>query len=515
MIKKLAVGLVVLVLVLGVGGFFWARSVLGTDAVRTALADQLSKALGQPVTVEGVSATIYPRVTVTLTGVSIGKAGEITVNALDVGTDFGALLSRRIEHAALHVNQAKVQLPLPPLALGSGTSAPADAGSPVELVSIDEVVLSGIELVSRGRTLRGDIDIVPRSTTALTVRRVSLTADSARIDATGEITNTEGPAGTLDIKAGAIDLDQLLAFASDFVEGSGATAPAGGGAPAGAAPGPSTADLTVNLTADRATMAGVTLDTVNGRARIKGDDVSVEPMTFELFGGTYEGALGANIGAAPAFSWKAALKNVDVAAVTAFAGSPGLISGRLAATIDLTGTGIDAASAMKTARGTATLAIQNGSVKNLALVRSAVAATSLNPQAVIAAAQGQPVDEPFSELGASLSIANGTASTPDLHFVSKDIRLDAGGALKLDGSAVNLQGAVQLSDALTQQANPAIVRVLQQDGKITLPATVRGNVDKYQIEIDTSQIAKRAITNEAKTQATEAVKRGLGGLLRR
>ncbi|MGC4086174.1 MAG: hypothetical protein QM736_29640 [Vicinamibacterales bacterium] len=74
-----------------------------------------------------------------------------------------------------------------------------------------------------------------------------------------------------------------------------------------------------------------------------------------------------------------------------------------------------------------------------------------------------------------MSIANGTASTPDLHFVSKDIRLDAGGALKLDGSGVNLQGAVQLSQALSQQANPALVRVLQQDGKITLPAIVRGN----------------------------------------
>ena len=170
---------------------------------------------------------------------------------------------------------------------------------------------------------------------------------------------------------------------------------------------------------------------------------------------------------------------------------------------------------MKTARGTARLTVVNGTVKNLALVRSAVAATSLNPQVVISAAQGQPVDEPFTEMGGALSIAAGTASTPDLHFISKDIRLDAGGALKLDGSAVTVQGIVQLSEELSKQANPAIVRALQANGQITLPITVRGTAQKYQIEIDTTALARRALTNEAKTQATDAVKRGLGGLLRR
>ena len=59
---------------------------------------------------------------------------------------------------------------------------------------------------------------------------------------------------------------------------------------------------------------------------------------------------------------------------------------------------------MKTARGNAKVTITNGVVKNLALVKSAVAATSLDPQAVVASSQG-PHDEPFSELGASLSIS--------------------------------------------------------------------------------------------------------------
>jgi hypothetical protein len=153
-------------------------------------------------------------------------------------------------------------------------------------------------------------------------------------------------------------------------------------------------------------------------------------------------------------------------------------------------------------------------VKNLALVRAAVAATSLNPQAVVASSQG-PHDEPFSELGATLAIASGAASTQDLHFVSKDVRLDAGGALKLDGSAVQLTGQVQMSEELSKQANPNLVRVAQQNGRITLPITITGVAGRYSIQIDAASMAKRALTNEVQGRAQEAIKKGLGGLLRR
>lgn len=514
MFRKVALGVVVLLLVLGLGLFFWARAVLSTDTVRTALADQISKAIGQPVTVEGVSATIYPRITVTLTGVAIGEPVRIRVNALDVGTDLRALLSRRIEHAAMHVNGARLELPLPPLTLGSATSD--DSAAPVQLVSVDEVVLSGIEIVSHGRTVRGDIDVVPHGTSAVTIRKIALVADQAEINGTGEITNVAGPVGTIDVKAGALDLDQLMVFATDFVEG--ADTGAAGGTPGSAAPPAASstpsADLTITMAAERASMAGLSMDTIAGKAHLKGDTLTLDPVSFNLFGGKYDGALGATLGSEPTFTWKATLTNVDMAAVTAFAGSPGTLTGRLTAQVDLSGRGVDAATAMKTVRGTANVKVVDGVVKNLALVRSAVAATSLDPQAVVAAGKG-PQDEPFSELGASLSIAGGAASTRDLHFLSRDIQLDAAGALKLDGSVVNLTGQIQMSQELSKQAASTVTRLTQQDGRITLPATVTGSNGRYSISIDTAGLAKRALRNEVEGQAQQAIKKGLGGLLRR
>src|SRR5262245_2571759 len=95
--------------------FLLVRLVFATDTVRTALAGQLSKAIGQPVAVSRIGASIFPRVTVTLGGVTIGSPARVTVDSLQVGTSLSALFSRKIAHAVLRLNGARVQMPLPPL----------------------------------------------------------------------------------------------------------------------------------------------------------------------------------------------------------------------------------------------------------------------------------------------------------------------------------------------------------------------------------------------------------------
>src|SRR5262245_48341526 len=113
MLKKILLYGGLLILVLFVGAFFWARTVLTGDTVRAALAAQVEKAIGQPVAIGSISATIMPRVTMTLGDVKIGRPERVVVGELHVGTDFRALLSRRIEHASLRLTGARIELPLP------------------------------------------------------------------------------------------------------------------------------------------------------------------------------------------------------------------------------------------------------------------------------------------------------------------------------------------------------------------------------------------------------------------
>jgi uncharacterized protein involved in outer membrane biogenesis len=242
--------------------------------------------------------------------------------------------------------------------------------------------------------------------------------------------------------------------------------------------------------------------------------LSLKPLAFKIFDGQYDGGITVALGERPSFHWKAGLSGVDVNKAATFGGSPNTISGKLAATIDVTGNGADAATALRTARGAARIDIANGVINNLGLVRAVVAATTLDKTAVQHAASG-PRDEPFTRLGGTLAIANGSATTQDLRLESKDLVVAAAGALKLDGSAVDMRGDVQLSPELSKQANGTLVRVSQQDGKVTLPLAIRGAAGNYGVSVDASAMARRAITNEVNDQAQKAMKKGLGGLFKK
>ena len=525
MLKKILIGVVALVIVFGIGLFFWARSVLTGDNVRTAVAAQLSDALGQPVTVGGVTASVYPRVTMTLEAVRIGEPASIEIGSLHVGTDFGALLSRRIEHAALRIADAHITLPLPPLAVGGGAPAGDAPGSepeaggtpPVELVSIDEIVLTGVELTSGGRSLRGDIEIVPIGTTGLEIRRADLAADDTRIAITGTITDLSRPAGDLTLKANALDFDALMAFASEFGGGVAAPAAAAGtpAAPAGgpaatAAAVPGNLDITIAIETERASFGDLALDALSARARLTPDGLALDPVSFGVFGGRYEGALTLTLDETPAFDLDTTLTGIDMAAVMAFADAAGIMTGRMSGTLALTGEGMTADEVIRTARGTARIDVADGTVKGLGLVRGIVLATSMR-QASQANLGSTAVDEPFTSLSGTLTVADGAGRTEDLRFESPDVTLTAAGVVQLDGSALDVRGQAVLSEELTAQAGTDFQRVAAQQGRITLPATITGSAENLQVRIDVADMAKRAITNRANEEAKKVIERNLPG----
>jgi uncharacterized protein involved in outer membrane biogenesis len=518
MLKRSLIGAVALILVLSLGLLFWVRSVFTEDTVRVALAGQLSRALGQPVTVGSIGATIYPRITVNLGLVSIGDPVRIQVQTLRVGTDFRALLSRRIEHATLDLSGAHVELPLPPFSFASG-AASGSSGSPVEIVSVDAIVLNGVEIVSGGRTMTGDLEVVPEGNGAV-LKSATLRTEDATIDVTGRLTDLSGPTGEFAIKAGVLNLDRLLAFANDFHAGAG-LASGSGAAARGADPAPAVTtpmNIGVSLAADRATLGELVLDRLAGQARITTAAMALEPIGFGLFGGRYDGALTFMLGAAPGFRLNATLADVDMGAATAFVGSPGTLTGKLSGRLNLTGRGMVDSSTVTTARGTARIDIVDGVVKNLGLVRSVVLVTAGRSDVPVANAAGaatESADEPFTRLGATLAIAGGAADTNDLRFESKDLLLSAAGTVRLDGSAIDLAGQVQLSDELSRQAGRDLIRYTQEQGRVTLPATITGTAAAPRVRINVADMAKRALVNRAKEEAQKVLKEGLGGLFRK
>ena len=506
MLKKLLVAGIVLIVAVGIGLYFYAQAIFASDLVRTQVAAQLSQALGQPVSIGTIGARIIPRVTVALGEVRIGSPARITIERLDLGTALGALLTRRIDRATASLSGARIELPLPSFAFGGDMG---DGGtSVVSIASIDEVVLHDLELVSGGRTLRGDVEVVPHGA-GLTIRRLSLGAGDATIEVTGEITNVAGPVGTLTARAGTLDLFELLDFAGDFAGGALDGTPASAAAPRAAA-----MNLTASLEANRAIMGTLVLEGLNGQARLTDDRLALDPIDFRVFDGAYSGSLDIGLAESRDIRVRAALSGIDMAAFTAFAGLPGVMTGRLAGTLDVTGRGLSPAGIARSAQGSGRLDITDGSIKGLGLVRAVVVATSMRADADPGSSVSDGA-EPFSRLGATVAIGDGFARTSDLRFESDDVLMSARGHVALDGHAIDLAGPLQLSDELSKQAGRDLVRYTQQDGRVTIPARVTGSADNPLVTIDVGDLLQRAITNKAVEEAGKAIERGLGGLLNR
>jgi AsmA protein len=294
----------------------------------------------------------------------------------------------------------------------------------------------------------------------------------------------------------------LAAFLDDFSGGAGLAA----GPKASPSKSKGTMNLAISLEADRAAFGDLAVTSLSGQARVTPDAITIDPVKFGLFSGSYDGTMRLTLGDTPAFRLKAKVAKVDVNEIMTFTGNPGVMTGTAAAALDVSGRGTTAQSVISSTTGSTRIDVTDGTVAKLGLVRTVIVATSGRAGGTTPAGSGS---EKFSKLGATFNIANGIAKTEDMRFESPDVLLAAVGTVRLDGQNVQLSGPLQLSEELTRQAGRDLVRYTQQDGKVTVPVTVDGPVDKLRVGVGLTDLAKRAVTQKA----TEEIKKGvLSGL---
>lgn len=59
------------------------------------------------------------------------------------------------------------------------------------------------------------------------------------------------------------------------------------------------------------------------------------------------------------------------------------------------------------------------------------------------------------------------------------------------------------------------MRYTQEEGRVTLPATITGSADAPSVRIDVADMARRAVRNRANEEAQKLLKKGLGSLFGR
>lgn len=498
--KKAVLGAAIVVVLLALAVTVGVRMLFDAERVRATIERQVAAAVGEPVTVGGAALTVWPRAGVRVTELAIGDPPRLVLARTEVSTALGALLSRRIEDAEITIERSELGLPELLAVLGRLSSPPggdAAAGGDdpaLTLVNIRRIHFSDVAITAGDRRAVFNFDSA-LSGDRLDIESASVTSDLSTLTARGVIESISARRAKLAIDAESLDMDGLLVFARELAVSPGPSKGAGGGS----AP---EADITLDVRAATGRIGGAPVQDIAASAHVTGQGVSFEPFSLGLFSGRVEGTLEMDTTAAtPRIVFDGQVNGIDMTQLTAFAGQEGSITGSLGGTLSLSAQGLDPERAVREARGRGTIAITDGTMPGLQLVRPIVLAFG-KPSGE------QPTEsgEAFSRLGTDLSLAGGVVTLSNLAFASRDVQLVGGGTLALAGSRLDIRADTRLSRELTAQAGRDLVRYAAEDGQVTVPVQIGGTVPNPQVGVDVAGVAGRAATNEIRRRIEDGIR---------
>jgi hypothetical protein len=364
----------------------------------------------------------------------------------------------------------------------ANTPASAESPSPggVEVVSVRQISLRDVHIVSRGREVRVAADSSLNGD-RLTLESFTAESGSTALRAEGTAVLEPSIDATLQVKANKVDVDELLALVEAFT-------PERRVARRGAPQKPM--KVAADIQAESATAAGVQIGNFATRMTFDGDRLALSPLTFALFGGSYVGSLNARLGDSMSMTLRSRIKGLDVAQLAAFGGSPDTITGTLDGDATFSAQGADMSVALADANGKGTAAIVNGTIKRLDLVRTVVLFFG-RPAPDTAAAS-----ERFERIDAAFSLARQVFRADTFSMHSRDADMNGSATLALETGALEGTVDLTLSEELSAQAGTDLARFTREQNRVVLPTRIHGTLEQPRITINAIAALRRGIQNE-------------------
>jgi AsmA protein len=258
---------------------------------------------------------------------------------------------------------------------------------------------------------------------------------------------------------------------------------------------------------------------LNAKLNIANGRLDVAPLSVNLYEGTANGSLSLNANGNH-LALKQNLAGVSINPLMKDLADKDLLEGRGNVALDVTSHGDSVAGMKKALGGTASLSLKDGAIKGINLAQSLRdlkgklgAASGKREDSTQQAKAGDKTD--FSELTASLKIANGVAHNEDLAMKSPFLRLAGAGDIDIGGGQMNYLAKASVVANATGQGGAG----LEQLKGLTVPVRVTGPFESlsYKIEFGSmaSDMAKAKVEEkkqEVKAKAEEKVKDKLKGL---
>lgn len=240
-------------------------------------------------------------------------------------------------------------------------------------------------------------------------------------------------------------------------------------------------------------VSGLTMNDLAATVTAKDGVINLNPLSINLYEGTYLGSAGVNVKAAtPTYTASSELKNLAVAGLLEDLSEDGksIIRGQSEFAFKVTTAGDRVSTLKKRLNGTANFKASNGALQSEKLAR--------NIEKVIAFLKGRepaPAGEElvFDSLSGSAKITNGVAKNSDMKLITPLIYADGAGDINIGEEQLDYQLEVGLSD---------------EPDRAAIPLAIKGSFEdpKYGIDFDAALKAKKdELIEEKKEEIQEKI----------
>lgn len=268
------------------------------------------------------------------------------------------------------------------------------------------------------------------------------------------------------------------------------------------APSLNTADLPTELSLRKP----IEIKALQLSAELKGQDVRVNNLSLQLFGGTIKAIGGVTAGSlAPPFNGKVTVEGLQLGpALDALGSSQLSASGTAGLELAVSGRGFSMSDLTKALEATGHIGVSQGKIEGVNLIREALARLNVpgltldNPKATV-----------FSTAETDLAIKDGIINIQRLLIDSHDFQATGGGTVGFDQS-LNLKLALQLSQSLSRKIAGSLpaTRLAFVGGRVNVPVTITGTTQAPSYGVDL-----QALTGRVQGQVKEQLKGVIGDLL--
>jgi uncharacterized protein involved in outer membrane biogenesis len=488
-----------------------ALQALKSGAARSRIASALSSALGQPVAIGGLSASIFPRPSLSARDVQVGGADSnaapgFSLKTLHVVPRLSSLLPGRgltIDHVDLKGLVISVRrdsagrwlVPVPP-----SPSVDTSTGK------------SGIDL-NQLRAREGAIRVVddqlpgpaggPRVTTITGVEadmqalggRLEVSRFTGRLGETVVTGSTDmGPKGAeLELRSEAVhssDLPALFALAgipaSPLLSIAGKT-------PfemtISLSPGFASYTVTGKAAIERVKFGTLAFDGVQAPFRLERGVFTLDPLAFTTYGGRQQGVVSMDLNQpVPAYRIRTSIQGLDVnEALSANTTMKDFLAGKGQVAANVRGSGTTAAALRRSLTGTLKYELKDGVIRNFPLLAAINQALGITG--------GTDRDTKFQSLSGTATIGGGKARTNDLAFRAGELTLTGKGTLSFDQRLdlrMTASASPEMSNQLIQRVG-MLKGLSNSRGQVTFPVIVTGTTTAPRISVDLGSIAKKQL----------------------